>query len=102
MSNSTKRLAATWRRRVNKVRDFPKNTCPASRHLHLIADSLSRGKPYTMLQEEPEHCAIAMLACLAELWEYRTKDKKRTAEIKRQLEAIKAGKGPKLFPANER
>jgi len=58
-------------KRVNKARDFPKNTCQAFRLLHLIADALARGKPFPMLQEEPEHCAESMLAVLASLWELR-------------------------------
>ena len=59
--------------RVDKARQFPGNTCPASRHLHMIADRLARGEPYQMLDEEPEHCAETMLAVLASLWELRTK-----------------------------
>jgi hypothetical protein len=60
------------RRRVNKARDFPENTCSASRHLHLMASQLAAGKPYPMLQEEPEHCAMTMLAVLESLWKART------------------------------
>ena len=52
------------RRRVNRARNFPDNTCPASRHLHLIAEALAGGRPYPMLQDEPEHCAGTMLAVL--------------------------------------
>lgn len=66
----------TLRRRVNKARNFPDNTCPASRHLHIMADALSKRKGdalrYPMLQEEPEHCAEAIYAVLASLWEART------------------------------
>lgn len=72
------------RRRVNRARKFGVNTCPASRHLHMIAEALAAGKPYPMLQEEPEHCAGTMLAVLESLWTLRTevgwpreKDKKR-------------------------
>lgn len=61
------------RRRVNRARNFPHNTCPASRHLHLIADALATGKPYTMLQEEPEHCAESMYAVLESLWKLRSR-----------------------------
>jgi hypothetical protein len=59
-------------RRVNKARDFPRTTCPASRHLHMIAEALAKGEPYPMLTEEPEHCAETMLAVLASLWELRS------------------------------
>lgn len=59
------------RRRVNRARDFPANTCPASRYVHLIADIISRGKPVPMLQEEPEHFAESMLIVLEELFKSR-------------------------------
>ena len=61
------------RRRVNRARNFPVNTCPASRHLHLIADALASGRPYPMLTEEPEHCANSMLAVLESLFKARTR-----------------------------
>lgn len=61
------------RRRVNRARNFPHNTCPASRHLHMIADALAAGKPYPMLTEDPQHCAGTMYAVLEELWKARTK-----------------------------
>lgn len=31
------------RRRVNRARSFPHNTCPASRHLHMMAEALATG-----------------------------------------------------------
>ena len=61
------------RDRVELARKFPTNTCPASRHLHLIAEHLASGKPYPMLQEEPEHCAESMLSVLESLWNARNK-----------------------------
>jgi hypothetical protein len=61
------------RRRVNRARRFPTNTCPASRHLHIMADCLSMGsKQYPMLQEDPEHCAGSIYAVLEALWKLRT------------------------------
>ena len=60
------------RRRVNRARNFPDNTCGASRHLHIMADVLSSGRPYPMLQEEPTHCAETFYAVIAALWEART------------------------------
>lgn len=61
------------RRRVNRARRFPNNTCPASRHLHMIADAIASGRPYPMLQEDPEHCALTMYAVLESLWKCRTR-----------------------------
>lgn len=60
------------RRRVNRARRTFVNTCPASRHLHLMAECLASGKGYAMLQEEPEHCAGTMLSVLESLWKLRT------------------------------
>lgn len=60
------------RRRVNRARRFPENTCAASRHLHLMADQLARGKPYPKLAEEPQECAMTMLAVVEALWKART------------------------------
>jgi hypothetical protein len=40
--------------------------------LHLIADALAMNRPYSMLQEEPEHCAETMLSVLESLWKART------------------------------
>lgn len=64
---------ANLRRRVNRARRFPDNTCPASRHLHTMADALSMRGDYPMLREEPEHCAGAMYAVLEALWKARTR-----------------------------
>jgi len=64
------------RRRVDRARKFPDNTCPASRHLHMIAEALAAGRPYPMLTEEPEHCAGSMLSVLESLWKLRTKASK--------------------------
>jgi len=61
------------RRRVDRARKFPDNTCAASRHLHLIAKALAAGCPYPMLAEEPEHCAASMLSVLESLWKARTR-----------------------------
>ena len=66
-SNEMKNL----RRRVNRARNFPTNTCPASRHLHIMADALMSGG-YPMLQEEPEHCARSIYSVLESLWKART------------------------------
>lgn len=61
------------RRRVNRARNFPTNTCPASRHLHIMADVLAAGKRYPMFDEEPRHCAESILSMLESLWKARTR-----------------------------
>lgn len=60
------------KRRLRKVRDFPTNTCPASRHAQMIGEYLPTKKGYPMLQEEPEHCAGSILATVAALYEARS------------------------------
>lgn len=64
------------RRRVARARRFPKNTCPASRHLHMMADMLANPrKPRANIEEawEPEHIALTMYSVLESLWKARTK-----------------------------
>jgi hypothetical protein len=69
------------RRKVNRARRFPMNTCGASRHLHMIADQLASGKVTAMLVGEPQHCAESMYAVLHALWTLRTKAGKRGAGL---------------------
>lgn len=70
------RALRNMKRRVERARDFPNNTCPASRHLHIIALALADNKPYAMLHEEPEHCAGTMLMVLESLWKARSELKR--------------------------
>lgn len=72
MNPDDKARLKNLRRRVNRARNFPENTCGASRHLHLIAERMAAGKQYPMLQEEPAHCAETMLSVLESLWKART------------------------------
>jgi hypothetical protein len=56
---------------MNAARNSPEGTCPASRHVALIAETLAKGKPYHMLTEEPEHCAISLASTVQSLWDAR-------------------------------
>ena len=47
------------------------HTCPASRHLLIMADVLAAGKPYLMFEEDREHCAATMYHVLESLWKAR-------------------------------
>lgn len=76
------------RRRVNRARNFPANTCAASRHLHLMADQLARGKPYAMLAEEPQECAMTMLAVVEALWKTRTELARVNCRIEQRPTAL--------------
>ena len=81
---------ANVRRRVSRARKFPTNTCPASRHVHIMADRLASGKGYPMFAEEPEHCAGSLYSVLESLWKART----ALAEAREVLQ--------RLMPANWR
>lgn len=59
------------RRRVRRARRFPDNTCPASRHLQIMAECLLTRRSYPMLQDDPEHCAGSMLSVLESLYKAR-------------------------------
>ena len=59
--------------RMNNARDFPANTCGASRHAAMIAEALCKQEDYPMLAEEPEHCGGSIAATVAALWECRAK-----------------------------
>ena len=65
------------RRRVARARHGLRNTSPAARHVHEIAEALAAGKAYPMLEEDPQHCAASMLAVLESLWKERIKAKAR-------------------------
>ena len=65
------------KRRVERARKFPTNTCSASHHVHLLADQLSRGTVPHMIVDEPQHCAASMLSVLESLWKARTELAKR-------------------------
>ena len=60
-------------RQMNDARDFPANTCGASRHAAMIAEALCSGEDYPMLAEDPDHCGGSIAATVAALWECRTK-----------------------------
>ncbi len=71
------RYLRNLRRRVLRARrNAGGQTCPASRHLHMIAHALAGGRKYHMLDEKPQHCAGTMLAVLESLWKLRTKEGK--------------------------
>lgn len=59
-------------RRVNRARNFPINTCPASRHVQMIGEALIRGQKYHMIDEEPEHVGGSLLSVVESLFKART------------------------------
>ncbi len=58
-------------KRMNAARNFPDGTCPASRHVALMAEALAKKGAYPMLEEDPRHCAESMAATVESLWKAR-------------------------------
>ena len=58
-------------RRVDLARSFPETTCPASRHVAMIGETLALGKPCGMLRSDPKSVGLDLLAVVAALWEVR-------------------------------
>ena len=56
--------------RMDAARDFPANTCPASRHVQMIAENLLRQQPID--PREQQHCGESIAVVVANLWEVRT------------------------------
>lgn len=73
MTHPANRIANV-RRRASRARQFPGNTCPASRHLQSIADVLMSKSRKCPMEEvwEAEHMAGTMYAVLESLWKART------------------------------
>ena len=61
------------RRRADRARKWPANTCAASRLVYEYADALARGKQHWLAEEEPETVAADMFSVLENLWKLRTK-----------------------------
>ena len=60
----------TMIRRMDKARDFPANTCPASRHAQQIAEAiLKKGREV----DTSAHAGESIAATVTALWETRTK-----------------------------
>lgn len=59
-------------RAADAARDFPTNTCGASRHVQMIGEYLARGQKFAMLDEEPEYVGRNLLSTVESLWKART------------------------------
>jgi hypothetical protein len=59
--------------RMAKSRNFPYNTCPASRHVEIAALAFAEQdeKHIDIMTEEPEHLGDSMLSVLTSLYEAR-------------------------------
>lgn len=68
--------------RTESARNFPKNTCAASRHAQQIGEALVLGETYPMLTEEPAHCGGSILGTVEALWKARTEIERLLAELR--------------------
>ena len=57
---------------MREAENFPDNTCPASRHVRLMAEELANDGEYHMIQEDPEHVAGSLASVVASLYETRS------------------------------
>jgi hypothetical protein len=64
---------ANLRRRVNRARNFPTNTCASSRALVTWAEDILKAGSFAPLEGDAEHVAECMLAVVESLWKERTK-----------------------------
>lgn len=81
MSEHPANKPANLIRRANRARNFPINTCPASRHVHMIGEALIRGKKYHMIDEEPEHVGGSLLSVVESLFKARTEVDRLRAKL---------------------
>jgi len=68
-------IAESYSRDIKNMqnsREFPDNTCPASRHAQMIAESLHKDGEYAMLQDDPEHCAGSIASVVKSLYQARS------------------------------
>ena len=86
MSN-TREAAKRAVANMNAARNFPVGTCPASRHVAVMAETLAKRKTYYMLTEEPDHCAESMATIVGALWECRAERDALAEKLARAVEA---------------
>jgi hypothetical protein len=57
---------------MDRFRNFPHNTCPASRHVQMIAEELYTYGSYPMLLDDPKHCAGSLASVVSSLYQTRS------------------------------
>ena len=67
--------------RLWKARNFPTNTCPASRITEALGLALLDGQPYPLLDDEPQEVGIYLASTAASLYEARTEIERLKAEL---------------------
>lgn len=73
------------RRRAERAMDIDV-TCPASRHVMIMADSLAADRTtHQLLEDEPKHCAQSLYATLESLWKLRATKRRVEKKTKGKL-----------------
>lgn len=84
--------ARSWREAYKAAekerRKAPLVTCPASRHVHLMADALRKRGKYHMFDEEPLHCSEGLYVTIYALWKARHRVIELEAEVERLKERL--------------
>ena len=57
---------------MTKARNFPANTCPASRHAQLLAETLMGTGPLHYVTDDRQHSGESIAATVTALWKART------------------------------
>lgn len=60
-------------RRMDRHRNFPRGTCPASRHAALIARGLVKGAGFVIDPVEYPHAGESIASAIGSLWQARNK-----------------------------
>lgn len=67
--------------RARKARNFPVNTCPASRITEALGHALMKGQPYPLLEEDPKELGVCLISTAASLYEARTEIERLNQEL---------------------
>lgn len=72
-------------------RRFPHNTCPASRHVEMLADQLLDSGRSAMIESEPENCAVSMHSTVEALYGARDRIEQLERVLVQAREALEIG-----------
>lgn len=81
--------------RVEKARNFPYNTTPASRHVAMMGRRLVEDGKSFSLDDDPQHCGESMLLTVADFWETKERAINLVWVIKRLVTTIHSAKNRK-------
>lgn len=65
-------MTTSQKSRADAARQWPAQTCAASRHAQRIGEALLRGVPHTVQTQDMTVCGESILSTVASLWEARS------------------------------